>query len=43
MLADGALKVFVSGDVNGDARLAVNGLNTEVLAVGERTAIDVDK
>ncbi|MEY8830674.1 hypothetical protein AB9K34_20065 [Sedimentitalea sp. XS_ASV28] len=42
MLADGALRVFVSGVVNGKARLAVNGLSTQVVAVGDSVTTDVD-
>lgn len=41
MLADGALRVFVSGVVNGNARLAVNGLSTQVVAVGDAATVDV--
>lgn len=41
-LADGALRVFVSGIIGGDARLAVNTLATEVVAVGESASVDVD-
>ncbi len=42
MLADGALRVFVSGVVDGKARLAVNGLSTQVVAVGDGVTTDVD-
>lgn len=35
-LADGALRVFFSGVIGGDARLAVNGQKTQIVAVGER-------
>lgn len=40
LLADGALRVFVSGILGGDVRLAINGLETEVVSVGD--TIDVD-
>lgn len=42
MLADGALRAFVSGVVDGDARLAINGVDTQVLAVGETAEAEVD-
>ncbi|MDK3073854.1 hypothetical protein QO034_12090 [Sedimentitalea sp. JM2-8] len=42
MLADGALRAFVSGVVGGDARLSINGVGTQVLAVGESAETEVD-
>lgn len=35
ILEDGALRVFVSGILSGDARLAINGLDTQTVSVGD--------
>lgn len=39
VLADGALRVFVSGILNGDARLAINGLGVQTVVVGEAVEV----
>lgn len=42
LLSDGALRVFVSGILDGDVRLAINGLETEVVSVGDTVEVDTD-
>lgn len=44
MLADGALRVFVSAvdDADGTARVAINGIETQMLRVGRSARVDVD-
>jgi hypothetical protein len=42
ILAEGALRVFVSGAVGDKARLAINGLTTELVGVGESRSVAVD-
>ncbi len=41
LLADGQLRVFVSGAIGDRARLAINGLTTELVGVGESRNITV--
>lgn len=38
LLGDGAARVFLSGVSDGSARIAVNGFDTQTLAVGESAA-----
>lgn len=40
MLGDGAMRVFVSGILGGDVRLAINGLETQIVSVGETVEVD---
>lgn len=42
MLADGKLRVFVSGIFGDEVRLAMNGLETQRVRVGEAHEVDVD-
>lgn len=44
MLADGALRVFVSAvdDADATARIAINGIETQMLRVGRSARVDVD-
>ena len=42
LLSDGALRVFVSGILDGDVRLAINGLETEIVSVGDTVEVDTD-
>lgn len=42
LMADGALRVFVSGILGGDVRLAINGLETEVVSVGDTVEVETE-
>lgn len=39
-LTDRALRVFLSGAIDGDARLAINGLQTRMVSVGEAFSVE---
>ncbi|MGX0901991.1 hypothetical protein ACSSV8_000548 [Roseovarius sp. MBR-79] len=41
ILGDGLLRVFVSGAIGDRARLAINGLETELVGVGERRSVTI--